>query len=103
MNSIVFFRPNLFSMISKGAFRGDRISNPGICSVRPSSIPVSQGITEFTHRGEIVKCSKDIQKKHSAGVITRRAPDRIFRSNQAPYESPVKELAGKIMDYRLVR
>ena len=96
MSSIVFFGTYLFSMIGKGTFRGDRISNPGIGSVRPSCIPVSQGITEFTHRGEIVKYSEDIQKEYATRVIARRAPDGILRSNQASYEGPVKEGSDKL-------
>lgn len=95
MSSIVFFWTYLFSMIGKGTFGGDRISNPGIGSVRPSCIPVSQDITELTHRGEIIEYPEDIQKKYATRVIARRAPDGILRSNQTSYEGPVKEGGDK--------
>jgi hypothetical protein len=96
MNGIVFFRTNLFPVVSKGSFGGDRISNPGIGSVRPSRILVSEGIAELTHRGEIIEYSKDIQKEDGTRVITRGSPDGILRSDQASYESPVKESGDKL-------
>ncbi len=96
MNSIVFLGTNLFPVIGKSSFTGDRVSNPGICSVGSSGILVSEPVTEFSYGREIVKDSKDIQEKQGTGIITRRSPYRIFRSYQASYERPVKECSGKL-------